>query len=108
MTQSNANNRISINNKIIVQAYTPGALRQEIKGGIARPGQRDGFVGLKVLVATKLQDGTEVPVGSIAYFKEEELYTQPWAKQKIKAENFLPEEFIIAELYKVDSIEILK
>ena len=91
----------SINNRLIVEVYQRTALRQEVKFGVVTPGQRDGFTGLKVLVGTILPDGREVPAGTTAYFREENLHTQEWTKRIYKT-DLISQPFLLADLIHVD------
>lgn len=91
----------SVNNRLIVEQYTKEGLKAKIQGGIATPGQRDGLKGLRVLIDATLPDGTKVPSGSIAYFREEILYTQAWASKPFSCDT-LPVKFLIADLQFIE------
>lgn len=93
----------SLNDRLVLEVYKKEGLRSEIRGGIATPGQRDGVKGLRVLVSTTFSDGTHVPVGSIAYVREEIMHNPGFA-QKILKSDFLKEPFIIADRQNVEFI----
>jgi len=92
-----------MNNRLIVEVYVQTGIKSEIRNGMAMPGQRDGFKGLRVLVGTNLPDGTHIPAESLAYFREEALYNVPWTKKVFKCDT-VTEPFIIADLSNVDMI----
>lgn len=95
----------SMNNRLIVEAYKhEGAIRKTVSHGIATPDQKTRLKGLQILVEAKLADGTIVPKGSIAYFKEEDLFAQPWAKKLLTLENS-EVQFIIVDLKDVAMIK---
>lgn len=96
--------RFSLNNRLILEVYEQTGLKQEIKNGLAIPGQRDGFKGLKLLTPAKFSDGTIIPEGSVAWFREETLYGQPWTKKIYKLDD--NQRFIVADFNFVDMIEI--
>lgn len=83
----------SLNNRLILEPYSKEGLRPETKNGLITPGQRDGIKGLRVLMGTKLSDGTEVPPGSTVYFREEVLHNAAWAYKKYKS-DFIGEHII--------------
>lgn len=93
----------SLNNRLILEPYVKEALRREVIGGIATPGQRDGMKGLKTLMPTRLTDGREIPAGSIAYIREETLHSQPWATKHFSSDT-LPTKFIVVDLTYVEFI----
>lgn len=90
--------------KLILEAYQQKELRSEYRNGIAVPGQKNTLKGLKVLVQATLSDGTVIPKNSIAYLKEEVLYSNPMAKNKLKCDT-LPVEFIIVTTDNIEYIE---
>lgn len=91
-------------NKLIVEAYQYKGLESEFKGGIARPVQKNNLKGLRVLIQANLADGTIVPVNSIAYIKEELLFSHPAMKNKLKCDT-LSGEFIVVNLQDVEYID---
>ncbi len=93
----------SLNNRLILEPYVKEALKKEIIGGIASPGQRTGVKGLRVLVPTTLSDGRHVPSGSVAYIKEETLNTFDWATKLFSCDT-VPGKFLIADLVHVEFI----
>ncbi len=95
----------SINNRLILEQYVKEGLKPKMQGGIATPGQRDGLKGLKVLMEARLNDGTKIPVGSIAYIREEVLHTHPWASKPLSFEE-TNSKFLIVELSYVEFIAL--
>jgi len=94
----------SLNNRLVLEQYIKGALKPKMSGGIATPDQRDGLKGLRVLVGTTLSDGRKIPRGSIAYIREEVLYTHGWASKPLTCET-LPVKFMIVELPYIEFID---
>lgn len=94
----------SLNNRLVLEQYVKGGLQSQVRNGIATPGQRDGLKGLKVLIGTVLSDGRHVPAGSIAYIREEALFTQPWAAKPMNC-DFLSEKFMIVDLHHIEAIK---
>jgi hypothetical protein len=73
---------LSLNNKVVLEAYQQGqGLKADIKSGFAMVAQKKNIIPLKVLIGVVLSDGTRIEAGTKAYLSEEELSTQPWAKQ---------------------------
>ena len=95
----------SFNNRLILEQYIKEGLKAKIQGGIATPGQRDGMKGLTVLMETTLSDGRRIPSGSIAYIREEVLFTHPWASKPLTCDK-LPVKFMIVELNYIEFIDI--
>lgn len=95
----------SMNGRLILEVYKQTGLTPEMKNGIAMPGQRDGFKGLRILISTVLSDGRHIPAGSTAYIREEALYSQPWTKKIYKCDT-INEPFIVADLSSVDMIVV--
>lgn len=94
----------SFNNRLIVEAYkNEGGLKTTISHGIAMVSQKVTVKGLRVLVETKLADGTIVQEGSIAYIKEELLHTSAWAKKLLECAD-VDGQFMIVELKDVEMI----
>ena len=91
-------------NKLIVESYIHKGLESELRGGIARPTQKNTLKGLKLLVQANLNDGTVAPSGSTVFIKEELLHTSPSMKNKLRCDT-LPGEFIIVNLQDVEYIE---
>lgn len=94
----------SINNRIVLEQYIKEGLKAVRTGGIATPGQRDGVKGLKVLIGTTLPNGERIPVGSIAYIREEVLHTHQWASKPLTCDT-LPCKFLVVELTYIEFIE---
>jgi hypothetical protein len=59
--------------------------------------------GLKLLVDAKLNDGTVLPKGSLAYIREEVLHNGQWAT-KILESDAIEGNFIIIDLAHVDYV----
>lgn len=93
----------SVGNKLIVESYQKEGLKSSVSNGFAFVEQKVMLKGLKVLVDAYLSDGTHIPVGSLAYIKEEELHTKPWA-QKILQCDALSQTFIVVDLSNVEFI----
>jgi len=78
--------KISLNNRVIVEMYKKGELRATEKNGFAFVAQKLTLKGLKVLMDAKLNDGTFIRKNSIAYIKEEALHTQAWAQKGLECD----------------------
>lgn len=91
----------SVNNRLILAPYVETGLRSKVNAGLITPGQRDGMVGLAVLVQATLSDGRIIPAGSLAYIREEYLHVHPWAKKELTC-AFLPTKFIIVDLLHIE------
>jgi len=96
---------LSMNNRLIVEAYKKEGLRATEKNGFAFVSQKLALKGLKVLVDTRLDDGTRfglyVRKGSTAYIREESLHTQAWAQKALECET-LPCPFLIVDMQFVE------
>ncbi len=88
MTYLNLTNPVSINDRVIVEAYQKEDLKAEIKNGFAMTSQKISLKGLRLLMDAKLNDGTIIQKGYKAYFKENDLHSQPWAKSIFKSDFF--------------------
>jgi hypothetical protein len=93
----------SLNNRLIVESYVKGELRANTSNGFAFIEQKLNLKGLKVLLETKLSDGTLVPKGAVAYIKEETLHTQPWAQKALEC-DFIEGKFLIVDIGFVEFI----
>lgn len=93
----------SLNNKIVVEAYKKEGLRAEVKSGFAHLSQKVSSKGLKVLLDARLNDGTVIPKGSMAYFREEMLHTAPWATKSLESDA-VEGAFLVADIGHVDFI----
>lgn len=94
----------SFNNRIILEAYqTDRSLRGEVKNGFALVDQKVSLKGLRVLIPAKLTDGTLIPVGSIAYIKEEFLHNTSGINKRLKSDT-LKEQFIIVDIANIEYI----
>lgn len=94
----------SLNNKFIVEAYKKEELREKVVNGFARIDQKTKLKGLRLLVDTRLADGTTIAVNSTVFFKEEILHTQAWA-QKILECDGITGQFIIADISQVEYVQ---
>ena len=94
----------SLNNKLVVETYKgTREIRKTIVNGFATISQKTNLVGLLVLMEAKLGDGTVVPAGSIAYIREEILFSGAFAKKVLEC-DFLKVPFIVAERENFDFI----
>lgn len=93
----------SFNNRLILEIYKKSELRSKISNGFASIDQKTTLKGLKVLVETKLNDGTLIRKNSLAYIKEELLHTQVWAQKPLECEA-IGQSFIIVDISFVDFI----
>jgi hypothetical protein len=94
----------SLNNRLVLEEYVKEGLKSRVVGGIATPGQRDGLKKLKVLVGTKLANGTDIQQGSYAYLREEALHNQPWASKFFTCDG-IEGKFMIVDLQWIEFIE---
>ncbi len=86
----------SVNGKLICAPYAGSkALKSETKSGFSTIKQRTAVVGLKVLLDSKLPDGTEVKAGQTAYFTEEALTVYQWPFQHMSCDD-ISGPFVIA------------
>ena len=98
----------SLNNRFILEPYKGDrALKSNASTGFAIVQQKVSLVGLKVLVDAMIfcgaQQGIRWPVGSLAYIKEELLFTQPWA-QKIYESDAIESKFIIVDASQIEFV----
>lgn len=93
----------SFNGKLILEAYQKTEIKADISRGWAKIDQKQTLKGLRVLIQAHTDGGEIIPVGSIAYIKEESLHTQAWAKNKLKSDT-LQEEFIVVNVNEVEYI----
>ncbi len=94
----------SVNSRLILEEYKKGGLESNVRNGIATPGQRDKLKGLRVLVEFDGPNGRHIPVGSIAYLREEVLHVHGWAS-KTYTSDFLNEKFILCDYQHIDSFK---
>lgn len=88
-------------NKIAIKPYTKERkLEAKVNSGFAVTKQKSTLVAVEVMAEAVLFFGSEepltIPKGSKAYFKEEDLYANQWARHKYEAED-VEEEFALAE-----------
>jgi hypothetical protein len=95
---------LSLNNRLIVESYKDPRVHKSLeRNGFAMLSQKITLKGLKVLVPFK-KDDLDIPTGSIAYIREELLYTQAWAKQVFECDE-IKEPFIIIDSQYVEFIK---
>jgi hypothetical protein len=95
--------KLSFNNRLIVEMYKKEALKSTEKNGFAFIAQKLSLKGLIVLVDAKLNDGTFIKKGSIAYIKEEALHTQAWAQKGLECDA-IEGSFLIVDMNFVEFI----
>lgn len=94
----------SLNNQLVLERYkNDKTMRAVERNGFATVSQKVTVVGLKVLVEAHLNNGTKIAKGSLAYIKEELLFTQHWAKQALQS-NAIEGEFMIVDAMHVSFI----
>lgn len=98
---------ISLNNRFLLEPYTKEGLKSKVQSGIAMPGQRDGLKALEVLADGYLPNWEKIPAGSIAYIREEVLYTHPWASKFLTIESkSYSGKVMIVDLTHIEAFEI--
>lgn len=93
----------SFNNRLVLEPYKKEGLKSSISSGFAMIEQKVSLKGLRVLIDTKLADGTFIPRESVAYLREETLHTSQWANKILQVEG-IQGEFIIADMTHVEFI----
>lgn len=93
----------SYNNRLVVETYQKEGLRANTSSGFAHLSQKMVVKGLKVLIDAKLNDGSYVPAGSIAFIREEVLHTQQWATKVLESEG-VTGQFLIVDMSQVEFI----
>ena len=84
---------ISVNNKILVKPYSGELkIKTDNSGGFSKIIQKQTLVGLEILRDGEIimaGSNTALPVkkGQVAYFQEEVLATQRWAKMEFNVEG---------------------
>jgi hypothetical protein len=99
-------NPVSYNNRLIVEKYVKGELRDKVRNGLAFIDQKLSLKGLKVLVDAHISLGgylLTIPKGSIAYIKEEDLHTKPWGQKPLESDA-VEGPFLIIDLANVEFI----
>ena len=110
--------KISLNGKFIVSPYMNKNQIEASSGmGFARIQQKIALKGLKLLVPVQLDKPLKlssqdskilvIPKGSMVYVKEEQLFTQAWAKN-IQECDAIEEKFIIVDAQHVEFVDILE
>lgn len=109
-------NGVSLNNRLILEPYTSDrTVKSTVGGGFALIQQKVSLKGLKVLMDANFErlgtfsmDGITTPKmitrGSIAYIREELLFTQEWAKRLFECEG-VEGKFMIVDIAHVDFID---
>jgi hypothetical protein len=98
----------SLYNKVITKAYDNAqGIKQEIRNGIVQVSQKKKVVGLELVAGFKDQNGNAYPAGSKAYVLEDNLMSQPWAKDRRHCDAFAGE-FIIVDINQVVFFETKK
>ena len=94
----------SLNNRFILESYKGDrSLKAKETSGFAMLSQKVNLVPLKVLINAKLTDGTIIPAGSIAFLKEEMVFTQPWGKNNMEAPG-IEGKFIIVDVNFIEFV----
>jgi hypothetical protein len=108
-------NFLSLNNRLVLEPYTSdGQVKSTTGSGFAMIQQKVKLVGLKLLMAAKVDDFGQFSVdgitmprviskNSIAFIREEYLHTQVWAKKLLECEG-IEGKFIIVDLQHVEFI----
>lgn len=98
----------SLNNRFILEPYKGDrALKSKNETGFAIVQQKVSVVGLRLLTDVNIftQGGAVTFLaGSIAYVKEELLFTQPWA-QKVYESDAIEGKFIIVDSTYVEFVK---
>jgi hypothetical protein len=101
------NHVTSINNRFILEPYKGDrTLKANASTGFAIVQQKVSLVGLRLLADVDLctQGFVQVyPKGSLAYIKEELLFTQPWAQKSYESDG-IEGKFIIVDSTYVDFV----
>lgn len=96
----------SYNDTLVTEVYKQGqGLKSTEIKGFSFVSQKIGLVGLKLLIEAKLNDGSFVPAGSVAYIPEDHLSTLPFGKDVRTAKALGDTEFIMVPLRNVVFIE---
>jgi len=101
MTILELNRPVSVNNKLVVEAYHKGDVVADIKSGFAMASQKVTVKGLTLLMDAQLNDGKVIPKGHKAYIKENDLHSAPWAKGIFKT-DLIEGNFMIVDLVHVE------
>lgn len=102
----------SLNNKLILEQYKKKELTAKVEGGFAKMEHKVSLKPLKVLVQAKLNDGSIIPAGSLAYVKEEYLHNNSGMSRNggttipsFSNEDISSEPFIILDLNQVEILD---
>lgn len=99
----------AMNNRFILEPYQGDrALKAQNASGFAIVQQKVNVVGLKVMVDAIVfvgaQTGILWPKGSVAYIREELLFTAPWAQKVFESEG-VDGKFIIVDSINVEFVK---
>ena len=88
----------SINGYVVCEPYNKDkGLEAKVSRGFASVNQKKSLKGLKILADCAVGDKV-YPAGSIAYFKEEVLYTETWSRMELDCTSLGETKCILAEL----------
>jgi hypothetical protein len=104
MSERSLSTTSSLNNRIVLKVYVPGAIETKIKNGFAGVSQAIVVKGLEVLLDAKLSDGTTIEAGSIAFIREKSLFTLPQFKEIFESDA-VGQPFVIANIEQVEFIK---
>ena len=93
----------SLNNRLVVEVYKKGELRHKESNGFAFVDQKVKVHGLKTLMDAKLNDGDNIPSGSIVFIKEESLHTAAWAQKAYECDG-IEGKFMIIDISVVEFV----
>jgi hypothetical protein len=98
----------SLNNRFILEPYSGDrTLKSKNEVGFALVQQKTSIVGLRLLMDAVVFSGTQCGVpyskGSLAYIKEELLFTQPWAS-KVYESDAIEGKFIIVDAAHIEFV----
>jgi hypothetical protein len=95
----------SFNGNLILEPYKKTRQLEEHQAvtGFSMTKQKVGVEGLVLLVDASV-DSKYFSKGTVFYFKEEDLYTKPWARKILESEEF-PDGFVVGEMKDVIFVE---
>jgi hypothetical protein len=101
----------TINDIVFTEPYKgENKLETKMVGGIAMVSQKTNLIGLKVLTKALLRDGTEIPIGSKVYLKEETLFNDKFKSKSNKPVYDIKDEelngFYIIEAKDIVAIDV--
>lgn len=93
----------SVNNKLILEPYTGSReIKQQVVSGFSHTKQKTSIVGLKLLEDAKVVIGKEtleLSKGSVVYFQEELLSTNP-SYSAVREMDNVKEKFVIGNFHE--------